>query len=217
MSLKDTIEGARREAEGNAVGRPKKEAEAMASGSEERKGFSRSSAAKARPVREAGASVRVESKPKGSGAGRAETKEEKKERKRREREEEDIRNRAYDLVLRELPGYKKTEKVFWVFLGVGMALAVISLLCAYAFGQNADLSTWQGVLSVASLVLAYAAIIGSFIYDMVKRRPFRKAAEARVRGLSDKKLLELFQRASAEASAKKVEKRVEKNEKGAKK
>lgn len=206
MSLKDTIEGARREAEGNAVGRPKKEAEAVTSTSEERKGFSRSSAAKARPVREAGASVRVESKAKASGPGRAETKEEKKERKRREREEEDIRNRAYDLVLRELPGYKKTEKVFWAFLGVGMALAVVSLVCAYIFGQNTDLGTWQGILSVASLVLAYAAIIGSFIYDMVKRRPFRKAAEARVRGLSDKKLLELFQRASAEASAKKVEK-----------
>ena len=47
MSLRDTIEGALQEAEGNAVGRPKKEAEAVSS--EEKKGFVRSSVTKARP------------------------------------------------------------------------------------------------------------------------------------------------------------------------
>ena len=81
MSLRDTIEGARREAEGNSVGRPKKEAESVvAAGDEERKGFSRSSAAKAKPSREAAASVRVATKPKQGGApgGPAETKEQKR-------------------------------------------------------------------------------------------------------------------------------------------
>ena len=57
MSLRDTIEGARREAEGNAAGRPKKEVATVVG--EEKKGFSKSSASKARPAREAAASVRT--------------------------------------------------------------------------------------------------------------------------------------------------------------
>ena len=204
MSLKDTIEGARREAEGNAVGRPKKEAEAIGTGEEEKKGFSRSSAAKARPAREAASSVRIESKPKSSGGfgGPSETKDEKRERKRRERVEEDVRNRAYDLVLRSIPGYKETEKVFWITLGAGLVLAVLSLAAAAAFGENTDVSTPQGFISVASLVLAYVCIIGGFIYDMVRRRPFRKRAEAQVRSLSDKKILELFEKDRKEREAK---------------
>ena len=59
MSLRDTIDGARREAEGNVIGRPKKEVENLGAGEEEKKGFSRSSAAKAKPSREAAASVRT--------------------------------------------------------------------------------------------------------------------------------------------------------------
>ena len=208
MSLRDTIEGARREAEGNAVGRPKKEAENMASGEEEKKGFSRSSAAKAKPTREAAASVRVASKPKQTGAvgGPAETKEEKRERKRREREEQDFRNRAYDILLRSNDDYKRTERVFWIILGAGLALAVISLVCVYLFGQSPDMSSWQGILSVGSLVAAYGFMIASFIYDWAKRRPYRKQTESRVRGLSDKKLLDLLEQERAKETAKKGDK-----------
>lgn len=209
MSLRDTIEGARREAEGNVVGRPKKEAESLGSGDDERRGFSRSSAAKARPSREAASSVRVASKPKKASTpgGAAESKEEKRERRRREREEQDFRNRAYDILLRSDPGYKRSERVFWVILGVGMGLAVISLVCVYAFGQNPDMGSWQGVVSVGSLVAAYAFMIGSFVYDWAKRRPYRKQTEARVRGLTDKKLLSLLEQARAEELAKKAAKK----------
>lgn len=195
MSLKDTIEGARREAEGNAVRSPKKEAESV--GLDEKKGFVRSSAAKARPVREAGSSVRVVSSSASRDAfgNKKETKEEKKERKRRERDERDLRNRAYDLVLRGIPGYRKTEKVFWVFLGAGMVLAVLSLVFANLFDGSTDVSTWQGLLSVISLVLAYAFIIASFIYDLVKRRRFRKEAEARVSSMTQKRVEQLLEKA----------------------
>ena len=207
MSLRDTIDGARREAEGNAVGRPKKEAENIGSGDEEKKGFSRSSAAKARPVREAASSVRLESKPKQQTSvfgGSTETKEEKRERKRREREEQDFRNRAYDLLLRSNPAYKRTERVFWIILGAGLVLAVIALACVYLFGQDVNnMAGWQGILSVGSLVAAYACMIASFIYDWSKRRPYRKQTEARIRGLSDKKLLDLLEQARAEDVAKK--------------
>ena len=209
MSLRDTIDGARREAEGNVVGRPKKEAENLGAGEEEKKGFSRSSAAKAKPSREAAASVRTASKPKQSSSlgGAAETKEEKRERKRREREEQDFRNRAYDIILRSNPAYKRTERVFWIILGAGLALAVISLVCVYLFGQSPDMTTWQGVLSVVSLIAAYGFMIASFIYDWMKRRPYRKETEGRVRGLSDKKLLELLEKARADEVSKKEDKK----------
>ncbi|OUO33601.1 hypothetical protein [Olsenella sp. An293] len=203
MSLRDTIDGARREAEGNAVGRPKKEAENIGAGEEEKKGFSRSSAAKARPSREAASSVRMASKPKSSAVPGTESKEEKRERKRREREEQDFRNRAYDLLLRSNPDYKRTERVFWIILGIGLALAVISLVCVYLFGQDPDMGSWEGILSVGSLVAAYGFMIASFFYDWAKRRPYRKETEGRVRGLSDKKLLELLEKARAEEDAKK--------------
>ncbi len=212
MSLRDTIDGARREAEGNIIGRPKKEAEAVTdkSGDEDKKGFARRSAASAKPSREAAASVHVSSKPKAQpglfGGDKSETKEEKRERKRRERVESDLRTRAYDLVLRNMEGYRKSEKVFWGIVGAGMVLAVVSLVCAYSFGEQTDLSTWQGMLSVGTLVGAYALIIGGFIFDLVKRRPYRKEAEARVHGLSEKKLTELFEQQRAAEMARKAKK-----------
>ena len=175
MSLRDTIEGARREAEGNVVGRPKKEVESLV-GDDERKGFSRSSAAKARPAREAAASVRSASKPDTGVFGKSETKEEKRDRKRREREESDLKTRAYDLVLRNMPEYRRTDRVFWIVVGVGMAFAIVSLVGMYAFGNEVDITTVQGMVASGSLLVAYACIIGAIIYDFVKRRPVRKQA-----------------------------------------
>lgn len=217
MSLRDTIEGARKEAEDIAVGMPKKGDEAKSS-DDERKGFARSSAAKARPAREAAASVRTASKPKDQGilSTSSESKEEKRERKRRERDQHDMRNRAYDVVLRSIPEYRKTEKAFWAIIGVGFVLAVISLIAAYVFGGQPSMDTWQGIVSIGSLVLAYVFIIGGFVFDLVKRRPFRKRAEAQVRGMTDKRIAELFEqesRAELERQAKKEAKKAERRAK----
>ena len=193
MSLKDTIEGALQEAEGNTVSRPKKEAEAVAA-DDDKKGFSRSSAAKARPAREAASSVRVSSGSSSKGGlGTPETKEEKRDRRRREREEENLRNRAYDLVLRSMPDYRRTDRVFWVLVGVGMVFAVTSLVAMYRFGEVTDVTSPVGMFSTGALLLAYVCIIGAIIFDFVKRRPFRKQAQARVGGLTEKKLIELFE------------------------
>ena len=213
MSLKDTIEGARREAEGNAPKSLKKEIES-AGLDEEKKGFVKSSAAKARPAREAGASVRVagKSQQRDSFGNKVETKEEKKERKRRERDERDLRNRAFDMVLRSIPGYRATEKVFWAMLGAGMVLAVLSLVFSNLFDGTTDVTTWQGLVSVISLVLAYAFIIASFIYDLTKRRRFRKEAEARVAGMTEKRVEQLLEKARAE-ELEKVSKDAEKSAK----
>ena len=193
MSLKDTIEGALQEAEGNTVSRPKKEAESVAA-DDDKKGFSRSSAAKARPAREAASSVRVSSGSSSKGGlGTPETKEEKRDRRRREREEENLRNRAYDLVLRSMPDYRRTDRVFWILVGVGMVFAVISLVAMYRFGEVTDVTSPVGMFSTGALLLAYVCIIGAIIFDFVKRRPFRKQAQARVGGLTEKKLIELFE------------------------
>lgn len=213
MSLRDTIEGARREAEGNVVGRPKKEAEAVTGGEDERHGFARSSAAKARPAREAASSVRAAGKSSSSGGGlfggAGETKEQKKERRRREREESDLRNRVYDAVLRGIDGYRETERTFWVLVGVGFGLAVISLVINWATGGTTDITTPAGAAGAGTLVLAYVFIIAGIVYDFAKRRPFRKQAQARVSGLSDKKLLDMYERERA-AEEKRAAARAEK-------
>ena len=133
-------------------------------------------------------------------------KEEKRERRRLEREEQDMRNRAYDLILRANPEYRQTERVFWIVIGVGFVLAIISLVAAYAFGDQPDMSTWQGVVSVVSLVVAYVLIIGGFVYDLAKRRPIRKKVEAQMRGMNDKKLLEVFEQDRKDQLKKKAEK-----------
>ena len=208
MSLRDTIQGALQEAEGNAVGRPKKEAKEVVTDGE-KKGFSRSSAAKARPAREAGASVRTGSNSgsrSSSFVGDGETKEEKRDRKRREREESDLKTRAYDLVLRNMPEYRRTDRIFWIVVGVGMAFAIVSLVGMYAFGNEVDITTVQGMVASGSLLVAYACIIGAIIYDFVKRRPFRKQAQASVNGLSEKRLVELFEQERAKQLARKAAK-----------
>ena len=212
MSLRDTIEGARDEVLASAPAKkaPKKD-EKKSKDDDKTPSYdplnpNKASAAHAKPAREAASSVRVGGKPTARESMGLETKEEKKERRRREREEQDLRTRAYDLIVRSLPGYKKTEHRFWILLGVGMALAILSMVFGVVLGHTTDLNTWQGIVSVGSLVLAYVFIIGGFIYDLTKRRPFRKEAEARVRGLTDKKIVELFESERAERLGEKDEK-----------
>ena len=208
MSLRDTIQGALQEAEGNAVGRPKKEAKEVVTDGE-KKGFSRSSAAKAKPAREAGASVRTGSASgsrSSSFIGGGETKEEKRERRRLEREETDLRTRAYDLVLKSMPDYRRTDRTFWIVVGVGMVFAVASVVEMYAFGQVEDVLSTQGLIATGTLAVAYVCIIGAIVYDFAKRRPLRKRAQAQVNSLSEKKLVELFEQERAAQLARQIAK-----------
>ena len=57
---------------------------------------------------------------------------------------------------------------------------------------------------VSAMTINYE--IASFIYDWAKRRPYRKQTESRVRGLSDKKLLDLLEQERAKETAKKGDK-----------
>lgn len=196
MSLRSTIDAAREEAKEVAADRSvskQKPEEKSAKAEYDPMSLGKRTAATAKPVSEAGSSVRTSSgKSKANLATMS--KEQKRAEKQRRREEEDLRTRAYDIALRSNPEYKKTDRMWWILLGIGFAMTVLSLVMAYAFPAEANsTSSTQGVLAVASLVLAYVFIIGAFVYDLVKRRPFRKAAERRVQGMTDKKLAELFE------------------------
>ena len=239
MSLRDTIDGARKEAQeaGGLSGNVKTAASAKApkdergtkadksskDDAEKRDPMTtrsyHSSAAGAKPSREAASTVRTASS--GStpvmggglfgGGGTPAQKEARKEEKRKQREEEDFRQRGYDLILRTNEEYRRTDRTRWILIGVGFGMTIVSLILVWAFpADSTNYQTIVGIASVASLVLAYGLIIGAFVYDWRVRRPVRKAAERKVAGYSDKKLAELFEeqrrRENAAAAARQAEK-----------
>lgn len=217
MSLRDTIDGARKEAQeaGGLTGNVKSSAapkadKAEKSGKDEAEKRDpmttrsyHSSAAGAKPSREAGSTVRTASSGSAStglggglfgGGGTPAQKEARKEEKRRQREEEDFRQRGYDLILRSNEEYRRTDRTWWILVGVGFGMTIVSLILVWAFpADSTNYQTIVGIASVASLVLAYGLIIGAFVYDWRVRRPVRKAAERKVASYSDKKLAELFE------------------------
>jgi hypothetical protein len=197
MSLRDTIDAARQEAKQVADDRTiskdkdKAEDDKPEVAAYDPMKLGKRTAANGKPVTEAGASVRT-----GSGRASVEkqltmTKEEKKAARREERAREDARTSAYDIVLHSTEGYKKTEKVWWILLGIGFACTIVSLVVAYAFPSTEN-GSWQSYTTIGALIGAYAFIIAAFVYDLVKRRPFRKAAEKRVAGMNDKRVAEFL-------------------------
>lgn len=157
-------------------------------------GITRKSPTKAKPVREAAGSVRVVAKkknPDGSTSTAGMTKEEKKEVRRAEREEEDIFNSLTNAMLKADELYTSRRRMWWVFLGLGLVFVVAAFASGYIGapdGSNMyDLSTTGGVLSVASLVLAYVFIITSLVYEWMKIRPIRNEKQDKVTSLSPKK------------------------------
>lgn len=250
MSLRDTIDGARKEAQeaGGLSGNVKTAASAKApkdergtkadksskDDAEKRDPMTtrsyHSSAAGAKPSREAASTVRTASS--GStpgmggglfgGGGTPAQKEARKEEKRKQREEEDFRQRGYDLILRTNEEYRRTDRTWWILIGVGFGMTIVSLILVWAFpADSTNYQTIVGIASVASLVLAYGLIIGAFVYDWRVRRPVRKAAERKVAGYSDKKLAELFEeqrrRENAAAAARQAEKDAAKEQRANKK
>lgn len=251
MSLRDTIDGARKEAQeaGGLSGNVKPAADATKAEKSERGAKAekpgkdeaekrdpmttrsyRSSAAGAKPSREAASTVRAASSGSSAGMGGGlfgggsspAQKEARKEEKRRQREEEDFRQRGYDLILRSNAEYRRTDRTWWILIGVGFGMTIVSLILVWAFpADSTDYQTVVGIASVASLVLAYGLIIGAFVYDWRVRRPVRKATERKVAGYSDKKLAELFEaerrREHAAQAARQAEKEAAKERRANKK
>lgn len=202
MSLRDTIEAAKREAqEAGSVFSGKEKKDADGAQQEESVGFSKRSTARAKPVTAAASSVRVvsaeDAKEGRSGKKASEmTKEERKADRAARQASDDRRVTVANIILKDDPEYKKTQKVWWVLLGTGLVLTIFS------FGVNAYLNRVENVdtalasrlvvAAMVTLVTAYVCIIGAFIYDLVKARPIRKRVDAEVKGMTKKKLEQLI-------------------------
>ena len=207
MSLRDTIEGARDEAKVTVDAMAKKPKEDKPVDGEKPVAAydpfksGKSSAAGAKPSREAAASVRMEGERSKKNPVTM-TKEEKKAARAEERRLEDRRNTAYDYILKGDENYTKTNKTWWILLGVGFAMTIVSLIFTYVLGDEGGM----GVVAIAALVLAYGFIIAAFVYDFTKRRKFRKSAEKRLQGMNDKKVAEFVKAENAKAIAADAEK-----------
>ena len=217
MSLRDTINAATKEAQDGGLTFGKKANEAEAETEKPAStGFTKKSTAKAKPAREAGSSVRTASEPSRKSADtgglfRKKTEKEKETEKadrRKRREEEDFRRQANQILLNRNEEYRKSERMWWVVIGIGFAFTIISLIMTYVIPDAAhDLTQPAGKISIGLLFAAYACIIGGFVYDWRKRRPVRKEIERKVDGMTQKKLAQLFEeerklRAEEEAAKK---------------
>ena len=218
MSLRDTINAATKEAQDGGLSFGKKAETADAAAEKPSStGFTKKSTAKAKPAREAGASVRVSSEPprkaatQSGGLFRKKTdaeKESEKADRRKRREEEDFRRQGYQILLNRDESYRKSERVWWIVIGVGFAFTIASLVMTYVLPDAAhDLTQPAGKISIGLLFAAYACIIGAFVYDWRKRRPARKEVERKVDGMTQKKLSQLFEEERTRRAAEEAEKK----------
>jgi len=227
MSLRDTIEAARKEAEeaGNIPGSSAKEARDKAKAAEESQaderekhtGFSKRSVSRARPAREAAQGVRVVDASKvRSGkqtpTGKTEremTKEERKAARAQRRSQQDRQASATRVILNRNPEYRRGQKIWWILLGSGFACTIIStLMVTYFPGTDAGHGVDASILSVILIVVAYAAIIAALVYDFRKVRPLRNAADDLVASMSEKKIAGIIEEDLAQSdkrAAKKAE------------
>ena len=229
MGLRDTIDAARQEAKeaggifsGNDEDSKKNNAEEQEGSSS---GYSKRSAARAKPATAAASSVRVVSAEDArhgkSGKNRSEmTKEERKAERNNIRDAEDRMNMAGSILLKKDAAYQRTQRVWWTMLGVGVALTLTSFVINHYLRsagdgvQNAEVFV---AVSLVSMVIAYVFIIGAFVYDLVKARPIRKRIDAEVKGMSKRRLEEIIREddeaRKAEAKAKEEKKQSKKNKK----
>lgn len=219
MSLRDTLAGAREEVAQNAAfGTAKKDAAqkddaSNASAAPSNTGFSRRSVSRAKPSREAAGSVRYVSAEDARSGNTSKpesemTKQERKEKRMRERDAADRRADASRAILAGHDSYKRSQRIWWILLGVGMGFTVLSFIVSAIFGKDKESAQSVTVLMVVLLVIAYASIIGGFIYDWRVVRPMRQAADAEVASMSDKRVRQFLaaQEEEREAQARAKEK-----------
>ncbi|SEH47547.1 hypothetical protein [Parafannyhessea umbonata] len=205
MSLIDTINAAKKEAEGNSPLSADSEKNATEN-KEAKQGFSKKSVAKAKPAREAADGVRVVKTSGGkvvsSGKAMSEmSKEEKKAARAAQREKDDLRMSATHVLLTNTKGYRRSQRVWWTLLGIGLASTVASwAIGQFVPGVMEGTSSPMGILMIVLMVLAYAVIIAAFIYDWRIVRPMRKAAEVAAQSMSGKKMSQVLKEDAREAA-----------------
>lgn len=199
MSLKDTIKGAREEAQSNNPldrSANKNTAESAVASSSGQQGFMRKSATKAKPSRRAAEGVRMVNS---SGKTKKKTdvsKEVEKAERKHDREISDLRYNVSRKLLEEREDYQRVHKVWFRFLVAGIALmatAVLLYIIVSNLGSNSpEILAFMGLLV---MVAAYAVVIIGLIYDWRKVRPLRKETDAYVQSMSEKRLITAINKA----------------------
>lgn len=154
----------------------------------------RRSAARAKPARAAAGSVREASAGDAMLGHKASKKEETAARLRARKEKETRRvdesrvNEVSDILLRRNDDYRRVRKVWWISLAVTLACTVLTLVVSQLVSTSGDeVTSGTGVIvSTVCLVLAYAAVIFSLVWDWVKVRPYRNAMRQKASSMSDK-------------------------------
>lgn len=207
MSLRETIEGARREAAaagtlGSGASRNDEAPEPEENAKQQKQGFSRRSSARAKPTREVAGSIRS-----GSSSTAEKTKEEKKRDRQERRDKEDLKFDAREALLKTNDEYAKAHRNWLIMMGVGGA---ILLLCFFfsRFAMTNDATTNLTLMITAILVIiAYALVIASIVYDYRKIRPMRKQVEDQVKGMTPKRMRRVIADAAKAEEAKKAAKK----------
>lgn len=180
-------------------------------------GMTRKSAASAKPAREAAQGVRVVSSSgasKSSSSPATKTKEQRKAERKAEREAEDEFANLTEIYLKKDERYKKLRRYWWIMIGIGFVMVVVSFLIVYILGgnrsQSYDTSTPAGVVSLVLLAISYIIIIAAIIWEFVKVRPIRNEAADKVKGMSNKRRNAMLEEAYKEQEAKRAAKAAKK-------
>ena len=131
------------------------------------------------------------------------SKEEKKAAREARRTEEDLLYEAKKAYLNMNEAYRASQRLWWGLLGGGMACSIVSFMIMRYMQSGQSSSESMATVSVVFMVLAYALIIGAFIYDLVKVRPMRNEANDKLGGMSKKRLNQLIADEEARKAAKK--------------
>lgn len=193
MSLMDTIKAARAEAEeagtlpvGKKGAEAVKDDAATEASAPANAGFSRRSAARAKPSRTRAGSVHKENATKPASEM---TKEEKKAKKEEDRQTQDLVYDTKSVILKKMPEYRHTQRIWWALLIGGIVLTLVSYaLSRVVENAGGDSSSTLAMVSITCMAAAYGLVIGAFIYDLVKVRPLRNAANEKLTTMSKKRM-----------------------------
>lgn len=163
-------------------------------------GSTKPKAGSAKPASKAAASVHIQTskssmtKRQKAVAETTMTKEEKKARRAKEREEENMVYTAITELTNKDEKYKKLRRIWWALLISAVVFTALSWV---------TLSTGAGgqVLSIVTLVLAYAGIIGALIMDFTVIRKRRNVFRDKVNAMTKKQVERIVEEAFLERTA----------------
>lgn len=167
----------------------------------EKKGALKSSSARAKPAREKAAGVREASKkPPVSQMSKVE----RRRARAQERDDRDRRLTVSRILLNRNPEYRHHQHITWSMLGTGFAAIVCSWIVNLCYREAYNEPTSPaGMVVIGLIVVAYALVIISFIYDIRTTRPLRRITDDRVAGMTTKKLISILNDEAAHVEAEK--------------